>query len=1071
MKKLLVLMTLTVALVLCLSACGEKNAHTHQYGEWMITKTATCTEDGTQTRYCSCGEKQIDVFYATGHKEEILPAKESTCVSTGLTEGKLCSTCGAVIVSQEEIPLKGHTEKILPAVKSTCTQKGLSEGKECSVCQTILVSQEPLPLKDHIEIIDAGIAATCIQTGLTEGKHCSACNTVIVARQEIPVVSHTYDDKYDESCNECGFIRDAECNHKNTEVIAGKDATCTEIGYTNGSKCTKCGEIVIVQEVIEATGHGENLKKIEAKDPTFDTTGNYEYWKCSKCEKCYNDEKTTNEIVEASTVIPVIPSYTITFVDRENQQDKTERYSQNQSLFVSGTPTEIEGYNFVGWYTAEGKHVEYIAKGNAENYILYAKREAIRYSITYVDAPINSNVVTYTVEDEVQLIAPEWIGLSFKNWTDSNNEVVTKISKGSIGNITLRANWLSEENLATSTDDNEPEGVIFDETLNKYYFIYEMGVIDNIVLGIVESQDKSTMESLTFSKSNTISIENSIADTVAETISKSISKTNGWSESRNLALSYSQTIDRSISAGLEVEEVGVKGKLEASLSISDTFETGVALDYGKHSSETIDSTSEQSVSSTVAYAKGQSTTITASSTIDGAMPKGTYRYVVVAKVTVYAIVTYDIITGDYYLDTYSVMDDDIRDKRLYQAPSDTTANITTNDALSFDIKDKDFKNYIDSSYYVKYDANGGKGEEMLLSVFSIDESYALTPNQYFRDGYTFSGWSRVKNDSANVYTDQELVSNLGNGGELVVIYAIWSLNEYEVTWDTIPNCTITVTRKSSRCPNAYIGELRSGDTIYAYDELEVTYKADTGYHFEANGVSTSVTKHIAVTKNFNANDIAVKPIVNTYTVVYDGNGSLGGSMGSVVHTYGTSVNLTKNSFSRHGWTFIGWKDQNGKTYTDGQQVNNLTSKHGDTIILYAQWEIITVAIYNKDYIDVPSTGTYGGSGDISNLLDVATLINHGYKYRITIHYDLTVHGDHLYAITSLKTNQEIFNSGKVYYDHNATASPTYTTTGNASDFRNNTYFEILFDAKGMSIFDVLNHFSVSNLKITIEFYK
>ena len=194
----------------------------------------------------------------------------------------------------------------------------------------------------------------------------------------------------------------------------------------------------------------------------------------------------------------------IAVVYRENQEDKTEKHSQNESLFISNKPTEMEGYAFVGWYTEDGKLVEYIAKGNAENYILYAKREAIRYSITYVDTPINNNVKTYTIEDEVQLTDPEWIGLSFKNWTNAENEVVTKINRGTIGNITLRANWLSEENLATPTDDNKPEGVVFDETLNRYYFIYEMGVIDNIVIGIVESQDKSTMESLTFSKSNTI---------------------------------------------------------------------------------------------------------------------------------------------------------------------------------------------------------------------------------------------------------------------------------------------------------------------------------------------------------------------------------------------------------------------------------------------------------------------------------------------------------------------------------------------------------------------------------------
>ena len=68
MKKALVLLALTMALILCFAACGgEESEHTHEYGEWITTKNATCTADGTQTRYCSCGEKQTEVIVALGH--------------------------------------------------------------------------------------------------------------------------------------------------------------------------------------------------------------------------------------------------------------------------------------------------------------------------------------------------------------------------------------------------------------------------------------------------------------------------------------------------------------------------------------------------------------------------------------------------------------------------------------------------------------------------------------------------------------------------------------------------------------------------------------------------------------------------------------------------------------------------------------------------------------------------------------------------------------------------------------------------------------------------------------------
>ena len=44
--------------------------------------------------------------------------------------------------------------------------------------------------------------------------------------------------------------------HK-AEKVAGKAATCTETGLTDGEKCAVCGEVMTAQEVIPALGHTE----------------------------------------------------------------------------------------------------------------------------------------------------------------------------------------------------------------------------------------------------------------------------------------------------------------------------------------------------------------------------------------------------------------------------------------------------------------------------------------------------------------------------------------------------------------------------------------------------------------------------------------------------------------------------------------------------------------------------------------------------------------------------------------------------------------------------------------------
>ena len=83
------------------------------------------------------------------HTEEVLPAKEATCTETGLTEGKKCSTCGEILVAQEEVAAKGHTEEVLAAKDATCTETGLTEGKKCSVCGEVLTAQEEVAAKGH----------------------------------------------------------------------------------------------------------------------------------------------------------------------------------------------------------------------------------------------------------------------------------------------------------------------------------------------------------------------------------------------------------------------------------------------------------------------------------------------------------------------------------------------------------------------------------------------------------------------------------------------------------------------------------------------------------------------------------------------------------------------------------------------------------------------------------------------------------------------------------------------------------------------------------------------------------
>jgi uncharacterized repeat protein (TIGR02543 family) len=81
-------------------------------------------------------------------------------------------------------------------------------------------------------------------------------------------------------------------------------------------------------------------------------------------------------------------------------------------------------------------------------------------------------------------------------------------------------------------------------------------------------------------------------------------------------------------------------------------------------------------------------------------------------------------------------------------------------------------------------------------------------------------------------------------------------------------------------------------------------------------------------------------------VQYDSNGGDGGATLSGSYTYDVSTPLTKNGFTRTGYTFLGWATSadGPKAYDDGQDVQKLTAINGNTVTLYAKWSSNTYTV-------------------------------------------------------------------------------------------------------------------------------
>ena len=228
------------------------------------------------TIYCSvCGEElsreSVEVE-KKDHTPEVVPGKEATCTQAGLTEGSKCSVCGTVLKEQEEIPAKGHTPseaKKENEKAATCTEAGsYDEVVYCSVCEKEIS-------RKHVQTAALGhawssgtvtTAPTCSATGVRTYT-CSRCDAK--RTESIPMTAHT------------------------PETVPGKDATCTDDGLTEGSKCSVCGIVLKAQEVISASGHSWG-EWTQTKAPTCTTAGEEQ-------RVCNNDPKhVETQVISAS---------------------------------------------------------------------------------------------------------------------------------------------------------------------------------------------------------------------------------------------------------------------------------------------------------------------------------------------------------------------------------------------------------------------------------------------------------------------------------------------------------------------------------------------------------------------------------------------------------------------------------------------------------------------------------------------------------------------------------------------------------------------------------------------------
>ena len=274
------------------SVCGFADNHTHTL-VLVAAVDATCTTDGNVAYYTCAG---CDEWFADANGADIIANKETVKVAAlghkwaeaTCTAPKTCSACKLT-----EGSALGHKITMFDEKAATCTEAGYTAGKKCSNCDYSEGLVE-IPATGH-DFADA----TC-----TAAKTCKVCNAT-----EGAALGHTWADATctaAKTCTVCNATEGAALGHDITK-LAGKAATCTEAGLTDGEKCSRC-DYAVAQETIPAAGHkwtnatcttaktctvcnvtegaalGHDIIHTAAKDATCTEAGATAGEKCSRCD-------------------------------------------------------------------------------------------------------------------------------------------------------------------------------------------------------------------------------------------------------------------------------------------------------------------------------------------------------------------------------------------------------------------------------------------------------------------------------------------------------------------------------------------------------------------------------------------------------------------------------------------------------------------------------------------------------------------------------------------------------------------------------------------------------------------
>ena len=246
----------------------------HEWGNWVVTKPATSSEDGEEQRICMRDPSHVET--------KIIPALTHTHQYSEVVKVEYIKTV------------------------ATCTEPAVYyKSCECGA-------------KSTETFIYGDVLGHDFGWQHDENQHWKKCSRCDVTDTKS---NHVYDNEQDNICNVCGYNRDIapahthnwadtwshntayhwhECLNSGCDVTENslKDGYAEHVPGDPATKtkpqiCTECGYIIQV-----AQGHTHTLIKVDGTPATCTEEGVKDYWKCSECGKLFENEQGTAEITD-----------------------------------------------------------------------------------------------------------------------------------------------------------------------------------------------------------------------------------------------------------------------------------------------------------------------------------------------------------------------------------------------------------------------------------------------------------------------------------------------------------------------------------------------------------------------------------------------------------------------------------------------------------------------------------------------------------------------------------------------------------------------------------------------------